>query len=172
MADDRPDKELELLVERYAALIRRVVTQVAGPQAATVGDDVQQRVLLALWRQIEREQTIQSPASYIYRIAVRETVRAVRAHAGRTGVPIPEDLAAPDAGPHQVVSAREKAEAVERSIRSLKVERRRAVRAHLAGFSVEEIMRMYGWGYQTARNLIARGMNDLRARLRESGIDG
>ena len=172
MANDHPDKELEALVARYAALIRRVVAQVAGPHAATIGDDVEQRVMVALWRQLEREQTIRYPASYIYRIAVRETVRAVRAHARSTASPIPDDIVAPESGPDQAVCAQEKAEAVERSIRSLKVDRRRAVRAHLAGFTVEEIMRMYGWPYQTARNLIARGMNDLRILLRADGIDG
>ena len=46
------------------------------------------------------------------------------------------------------------------------------MRAHLAGFDVQEIIGMYGWPYQKARNLIARGMADLRAALRRRGIDG
>jgi len=33
-------------------------------------------------------------------------------------------------------------------------------------------MRMYGWPYQRARNLIARGMGDLRGALGARGIDG
>jgi RNA polymerase sigma factor (sigma-70 family) len=172
MAADHPDAELESLVERYAALIRRVVAQVAGSRDALLGDDVQQRVLVALWRQIQREQTIQHPASYIYRIAVRETVRAVRAEMRASGAAIPDDLASPDADPHRAAAGRDQVEEIERSIGSLKPDRRRAVRAHLAGFTVEEVMRTYGWGYQTARNLIARGMNDLRKRLRARGIDG
>lgn len=172
MAAGHPDTELESLVERYAALIRRVVARVAGSRDAIVGDDAQQRVLVALWRQIQREQRIQHPASYIYRIAVRETVRAVRAEIRATGSAIPDDLVSPEADPHHAAAVREKAEEVERSIRSLNPDRRRAVRAHLAGFTVEEVMRMYGWEYQTARNLIARGMSDLRKRLRAHGIDG
>lgn len=43
--------------------------------------------------------------------------------------------------------------------------------AHLAGFSAEEIMAMHGWPYQKARNLIARGMAELREKLRAEGVD-
>jgi DNA-directed RNA polymerase specialized sigma24 family protein len=51
-------------------------------------------------------------------------------------------------------------------------ERREAVQAHLAGYDVNEIMRMFGWNYQKARNLVGRGMMDLRAMLIEKGIRG
>jgi DNA-directed RNA polymerase specialized sigma24 family protein len=44
------------------------------------------------------------------------------------------------------------------------------VRAHLQGLSVAEIMALYGWSYQKARNLIARRMADLRGALREKGV--
>jgi hypothetical protein len=37
---------------------------------------------------------------------------------------------------------------------------------------VAAIMPMYGWSYQKARNLIARGMSDLRSELRRRGVDG
>ena len=49
-------------------------------------------------------------------------------------------------------------------------DRARAVRGHLAGFNVEELMTLYGWTYQRARNLIARGMADLRTELRAKGL--
>ncbi|HET9317017.1 MAG TPA: hypothetical protein VFQ51_15605, partial [Vicinamibacteria bacterium] len=44
-------------------------------------------------------------------------------------------------------------------------ERQAAVRAHLEGFQFQEVMLMHGWSYQKARNLVARGMADLRAGL-------
>jgi len=56
------------------------------------------------------------------------------------------------------------------AIATLEPKRGQAVRAHLAGFSVHEIMEMQGWTYNTARNLIARGMADLRGALRKRGI--
>ena len=48
-------------------------------------------------------------------------------------------------------------------------DRAKAVRLHLAGHAVDEIMQVHGWTYQKARNLIARGMSDLRDALRKGG---
>ena len=46
------------------------------------------------------------------------------------------------------------------------------MRAHLAGFGVQEIMEMHAWAVEKARNLISRGMQDLRTALRRRGIHG
>ena len=40
----------------------------------------------------------------------------------------------------------------------------------LAGFAVADIMTMHGWSYQKARNLVARGLADLRCALVVKGI--
>ncbi len=72
--------------------------------------------------------------------------------------------------PEDDVRRREQRQALRASLETLAPDRARAVKAHLAGFSVEEIMALCGWPYQRARNLIARGMADLRVALRERGI--
>jgi DNA-directed RNA polymerase specialized sigma24 family protein len=77
-----------------------------------------------------------------------------------------------EASPHRELAFRELKQQVEVALASLGDDRRRATRAHLAGFQVTEIMGMYGWTYNRARNLIARGMADLRRELRARGIDG
>jgi RNA polymerase sigma factor (sigma-70 family) len=170
------DAELERLVNAYAALIARAVRRVARAGAPMVLDDVQQNVLIGLWRQLERGQTIDRPASYIFRAAVRETVRLMR----RERVQSPSDSTDPDltpartgagANPHGDLEDKERQRALLEAIATLAPIRRLAVKAHLAGFDVREIMRMHGWSYQRARHLVARGMADLRAVLRERGID-
>jgi len=82
-----------------------------------------------------------------------------------------ETIEEPRADPEAALGHAELARALERALAWLSGDRERAARAHLTGFSVEEIERLYGWSYQKARNLIARGMADLRARLRDEGID-
>lgn len=138
-------------------------------------DDVEQRVALNLWRRISREQNIHHPASYLYRAAVRETVHVIREEQRREeetrsagNAPEPEG----PASPAELLEAKRLGGEIMKVLKTLQPKRERAVRAHLAGFSVAEIMRMYDWSYNTARNLIARGMGDLRAGLRERGIDG
>jgi RNA polymerase sigma factor (sigma-70 family) len=168
--------QLEGLVRQYGRLISSVVRRITGRAGDRVGDDIEQRVLVSLWKQIENEQKIDHPSSYIYRIAVREAVRAMRQETARERRQVTEGEAAGQADlrpdPAQDVSRREQRETIEASLGELRPDRERAVRAHLAGFGVQEIMQMYAWPYEKARNLIARGMQDLRGALRRRGIDG
>ena len=57
----RPDshRQLEALVEQYAGLIRRVVANRSRPAPEGSHDDIAQQVLVNLWRQLDREQTIE-----------------------------------------------------------------------------------------------------------------
>jgi DNA-directed RNA polymerase specialized sigma24 family protein len=49
---------------------------------------------------------------------------------------------------------------------ALPIEQARAVRAHLAGFSHEDVARLYGWTAAAARHRIYRGLDRLRTVLR------
>jgi len=69
---------LEELVRKYGRLIRHAIRKAGGPEVSALADDIEQIVIINLWQQIAREQIIDYPASYLYKAAVRETVRAVR----------------------------------------------------------------------------------------------
>ena len=173
LPDDRRVR-FEALVAQYGRLIASVVRRVAQRTGDLVREDIEQKVLLALWRQIESEQTIDHPSSYIYRIAVREAVRMMRQETSRAQEPLDVggEVAHRGGGPYEDVARRELRDHIESSLEELAADRQRAVRAHLAGFAVQEIMEMFGWPYQKARNLIARGMADLREGLLRRGIHG
>ncbi len=162
----------EALVARYAHLIRSAVARVAGPKAPMVGEDVEQEILLALWKALGGERTPDHPASYIYRTAVRETVRILeRLRRERTvDLEAVNGLAHGTPGPEVRAASRELGREVVRAIGKLAPDRARAVRAHLAGYDVREVMEVFGWSYNRARNLISRGMADLRRELRRRGL--
>ena len=169
------DRRFEDLIRDYARLVRHAIRAAGGCRFT---DDIEQKVYLSLWQQVRREQTIEHPASYLYRAAVREAVRVIRQAQARPEV----ELAlvaergggerSADPGPEDALLAAERQRALAGAIGTLSPDRARAVRAHLRGFSVQEIMTLFGWDYQKARNLVARGMADLREALRERGIDG
>ena len=161
------DSQLEELIGRYGQLISSIVRRVAGRNVARMGDDVEQRIRVALWRRLEGEERIEYPASYIYRMAVRETVRALREETAHPAVSLDEPgLNALDfSDPQHALEAREQREAIQASLAAMRPDRRRAVLHHLVGHSVSEIMQIHGWSYQRARNLIARGLADLRQSL-------
>jgi RNA polymerase sigma factor (sigma-70 family) len=166
------DAELESLVRRFSKLVRAAAARVGGAAGRQIADDVEQNVFLNLWKQLEREQTIDNPASYLYRCAIRETVRLLKQLPQTADETAALDAPATAPAPDDQLVARERRKALEDAMQSLPVDRRRAVQAYLAGFSVPETMKMYGWSYQRARNLSTRGMADLRAELRNRGIDG
>lgn len=175
MIQPRTCPDVEELVRRYAALIRLAVRRVAGPRADEIAEDVEQQVALNLLRLAgSGEQSIRHPASYLYRAAVREAVRAIREERRRSrGRVSLEDREIEDpALPPGSVELRRTGGEIMEAMKELQPKRRRAVKAHLMGFTVHEIMEMYGWSYNTARNLISRGMADLRAGLRKRGIHG
>jgi len=165
---------MEDLVRQYGKLIAAMVRRVGGHAARPVREDIQQRVLISLWKQLRSDQTIEHPTTYIYRAAVRETVRVVRQEAARAQDPLDGDalaaLRAERGDPHVALDRKEKMARIRAAIQEIAPERRLAVRAHLSGFAVTEIMSRYGWSYQKARNLIARGMVDLRRILQENGL--
>lgn len=166
------DSQLESLVRQFSRLVRSVAARVGGSAGRQLADDVEQVVFLNLWKQLQREQNIDNPSSYIYRCAVRETIRLLQDARGKEGEP--EDPADPPSTaltPHDRLASKERAAVVGEAIKTLAIDRRRAVQAYLAGFSVAETMTMYGWSYERARNLSTRGMADLRAELKRRGIN-
>lgn len=164
------------LVGSYGKLITRVIARVGGRVDASSRDDIEQKVLISLWKQLSGEQRVSHPSSYIYKAAVRETVRALRQQDRQDQPAAHEEemVQVADARPdsHQQLASKEQAAQLEAALSALTPDRARAVRAHLLGWEVEEIMTLQGWPYQKARNLIARGMADLRQHLMEAGIHG
>jgi RNA polymerase sigma factor (sigma-70 family) len=169
------DARFESLVRDYARLVRHAIRSAGGLEGRPLAEDIEQQVFLALWQQVRREQTIDHPTSYIYQAAVRETVRAIRRARARPEVRLTEvaALARRGAGtellPDAEAVAAEQRQALADAIAALAADRGRAVRAHLQGLTVREIMALFSWDYQKARNLVARGMADLRAALKKSG---
>ena len=175
MAVPPGDAQIEDLVRRFSRLVRSVAARVGGSRGSQIAEDVEQEVFLSIWKQLEREQSIANPSSYIYRSAVRETIRLLnRERPDETTMDEQAATGVVDRAPTPAerVFAGERGQILSEAIKALSIDRRRAVQGYLAGFSVPEVMKMYGWSYERARNLSARGMADLRAELKNRGIDG
>ncbi len=87
-------------------------------------------------------------------------------------VPLEEEDAAlqETRGPERELEASELAEQVARAIDTIPASRRAVVRMYLAGYPREEIASLMGWTEGKTRNLLYRGLADLRERLTEQGI--
>jgi len=165
------EAQLTELVGRYASLIRGTVAKVAGRRDDDLADEVVQRIAEALWKRLDELTAIERPVSYLYRCAVRETVRELARRLPEATASLEHDtqVSTTTEDPEQSTRAGELAAATEACLATMSPERAAAARAHIAGFDVDEIMAMHDWPYQKARNLIARGLADLRAGLNERG---
>jgi RNA polymerase sigma-70 factor (ECF subfamily) len=69
-----------------------------------------------------------------------------------------------------LVEASDVAQAVERALQILPETRRAVVRLHLRGYEREEIGHLLGWSEAKTRNLLYRGLDDLRNELTRMGF--
>jgi RNA polymerase sigma factor (sigma-70 family) len=147
-------------------------------------EDVVQEVRVRLWRARPESETIAGlGVSYVYRTAMSAALEVVRRKRGSgPGMSLSDDrdgqddsggaatAASPDAGPELALARSELAQTVSEAVRELPDARRTAVRLYLVGYSRGEIAHMVGWSEAKTRNLIYRGLADLRAALRRRGV--
>ena len=176
MALDRFSSELEAAVGRFAALVRRVGLRHRLSEADL--EDVLQEVRIRLWRaraQASGERTEPVSASYVHQVAVSATVdllRRRRARGADRTVTLDETVepATDRPDPLRSVEASELAAQLTRAIEAITPSRRPVVRMYLAGYSSGEVATLMGWSEPKTRNLLYRGLADLRERLEEMGI--
>jgi RNA polymerase sigma-70 factor (ECF subfamily) len=175
---DQLSTALETLVDHCAAMIRRVAWRHRLSDADV--DEVMQEVRIRLWHahqggESSSEQIAAAPASYVYRTAMSaalDLLRRRRARRADRTVTIDGQELYADAGkgPEQNVEDSELAIQVARAIDTIPASRRPVVRMYLVGYPREEIGRLLGWSEDKTRNLLYRGLADLRERLTGMGI--
>ena len=126
------------------------------------------------------KQRIESiPASYVQRTAVTAALDLIRRRRARRTERLvePHDTGDKPIGPSAQVSGPDRefdrdelAECVARAVDGLADARRVVVRLYLAGYPREEIAGLLGWSEPKTRNLLYRGLTDLRTRLTELGV--
>jgi RNA polymerase sigma-70 factor (ECF subfamily) len=165
------DGRLERVVAEFAAMVRRVGRRYRLSDADL--EDVLQEVRIRLWRAGEKQ--VELSASYVYRTSMSAAIdllRRLRARgADRTvGLEQVEEPAAPAADPSVSVEEQQLAAQVARAVEAITPSRRAVVRMVLAGHSREEVAELMGWTEAKTRNLLYRGLGELRERLLEMGI--
>jgi len=189
VTDPRADDEspFEALLEKYGDLLRRAIARVCPRRLGLQFDDIEQEARLRLWKAMQGETEIESPASYLYRIALTTTIDAVRRATARreeqlqfendssAGAPPSARLREPATdmaqSPEALAESRVLLARVEAAINRLSSDRRRAVGLHLRGFTPQEIADLLSWSEPKARSLVYRGLADLRERLAAEGIE-
>lgn len=166
---DPASDAIELAVGRWGGLIRRAAFR-HGLAGADL-DEVVQDLRIRLWRAIGRpnEKNPTESASYVYRAAMSAAVDLLRRRrSGPLGRPVDLDLVSDSLATRGGELAEDEAAqvaALGRALEGILPERRVAVRLHLEGKSRNEIAELTGWNEARTRNLLYRGLADLKTLL-------
>lgn len=175
MSDDTVSLTLERTITRYREAIRRV-----GARHGLSGADLEeilQEVRLRLWRALGSDEKIAAvAASYLYRTAASAALDLIRRRRARPGDSIEGGEVAEQLMISKQPSATELIDSnaavaeIAASVASLPSGRREVVRMYLAGYGREEIAALLGWTEAKTRNLLYRGLDNLRQSLTAKGI--
>lgn len=165
---------LQALLDRFAGMVRSVGWR-HGLGDHEV-DELMQAVRLRLWgARGSAEQIEATPASYVYRTATTAALDVIRARRSREDpIDAMQERQHGSLGsvesPAASVEAGELAAQVGQAIEEVTPSRRPVLRMYLAGYDREEIAALLGWSEARTRNLLYRGLDDLRAILTARGI--
>ena len=161
---------LEDVVRRFGSFMRRTAHRhnLAAPEI----DEVMQETRIRLWRALGTSDKIRmAPASYIYRTVTSAALDYLRRRRARREDSLDDTVNADRLQLSTVRAADDGHRAEElqgmvtRAVELLVESRRGVVRMYLAGFDREEIQQLLGWSEAKTRNLLYRGLADVRASL-------
>lgn len=161
---------LEDVVRRFGSYMRRTAHR-HHIDAAEL-EDVVQETRIRLWKALGTDDRIRAaPAAYIARTVMSAAIDYLRRRRTRREEAMPEPqqvqsltfAAAQTAD--STIAEHDVSVAIERAVCLLVESRRAVIRMHLAGYDREEIATVLGWSEAKTRNLLYRGLTDLRATL-------
>ncbi len=180
MAHDDGDNDrqrLEAILAEHGERVRKAMLRFRLPQHGIDPDEVEQQVRIRLWKAVQRDRFGTFNASYIQRVVASTAIDAMRRTRVRPSEPgsgedsAIEQLDSHAPQPDATASDDERVRILRRCLDELPSGRRLPISLHLEGYSFREVGEMIGASEEAARKRVARGLDMLRARLREEGVD-
>ncbi len=137
-------------------------------------EDIVQEVRVRLWKTMGSEKKITNPKSYIKRVVNSVLIEEIRKARRRQELVVrtgEQELEAKTFRVEESVTTENPRQIVEEALGALRESRRRATRLFLLGLSIEEISLVFRWSQNKTRNLVYRGLADLKIELSRKGVD-
>lgn len=170
-----PEKELQDLLERFTNFIRAHIQKFEVQRYGIDPEDITQEVRIKIWKLVDKEKIIVNYASYIKKIVdtvVIDQLRLLKKDEQLYKMEKQKQIAEqmnvcrPEVLQNDLLK-----EAVGKAVESLIESRRSVVKLYLFDLSIEEISRFYGWSLHKTRNLLYRGLADLKRSLIKADIE-
>ncbi|MCC6774906.1 MAG: sigma-70 family RNA polymerase sigma factor [Gemmatimonadaceae bacterium] len=176
---EHPDADisraLQHLIGRFDAFVRRTAAR-HGLAGADL-DEVVQDLRVRIWKSFGTAELIRrANATYMHRAAVSASLdmvrrrRSLKSSASSLDAVAPASLIDPRTHADSPLATGEVGRAIHAALALLSESRRGVVRMYLAGYDRHEIAELLGWTEGRTRNLLYRGLDDLRHILASRGI--
>lgn len=166
------EQEFEELLSRFANFIRIHIQKYNLYKYGLDPDDVSQDVRIKIWKLLHSEKNISNYASYIKKIVNSSVIDQLRKFRREEGIFSHEKQVAEHELAYSMEMSRFKSleETVGRAVDSLIESRRQVVKLYLLNLSIQEIAGYLNWSTDKTRNLLYRGLSDLKKILKDMDI--
>jgi RNA polymerase sigma-70 factor (ECF subfamily) len=166
--------EFEAILARFSSSIKSSVLKFGLDKRGVDPEDVLQEIRMKVWKRTLSEKKIRHPASYINTVVNSTLIDCLR-RSRREARIIQQEK------DKKRMEARGKAKpladhqvpwnVIGQAADLLLEARRQAVKLFLLNMTIEEIALSLDWSPDKARNLVYRGLSDMRKILKERGIE-
>ena len=171
----KKEDEFKALIDNFASLIRVHINKFNLPKFGLDPEDIAQEIKIKIWGILKSEKEIGNYPSYIKKIVHSSVIDVLRKRKRDEGIysyakqnkisETKKDYIA------DFQTEEHYKEIIAAAVNSLIESRRRAVKLYLLGMTIEEISSFYGWSQHKTRNLLYRGLADLKKMLKKKEID-
>ncbi len=168
------EKDFEELLGRFGHFIRVHICKFNLHRYGIDPDDIAQEVKIKIWKLLHDEKNISNYASYIRKIvdsSVIDQLRKFRREEGIYELEKRKKVAEQELSYNlEVARFKNLEDIIGREVETLIHTRRQVVKLYLLNLSIPEIASYLNWSVDKTRNLLYRGLSDLKKKLRDSDV--
>ena len=174
--DKSKEKELEEIFLRFSSFLRSSIYKYNPNKFGLEIDDILQEVKIKIWRIIYDEKKITNYSSYLKKVVKSSIIDQFRKFKREEGVYLFEK--SKQIAAHNNIYASDLVygemdikDIVGKAVSGLIETRKKVVKLYLLNMSIDEIALYFNWSKDKTRNLLYRGLSDLKKILKEKNID-
>ncbi|MDH4219237.1 MAG: RNA polymerase sigma factor [Candidatus Aminicenantes bacterium] len=168
-------KEFDAALSKFGRFIKVNIQKFNLPKDGIDPDDVLQEVRIKIWKLLNDEKKITNYSSYIKKIVDSSVIDHLRrARRERGFILLEKQKTISEWKSHyetRNTDDKNLKKIVNTAVESLMESRRKVVKLYLLNLTIEEIATFYNWSRDKTRNLLYRGLSDLKKSLQAEGIE-
>lgn len=167
--------QFEDLLRNFSNYIRMNIQKFHPQKNGLDPDDIFQEVKIKLWRILNDEKRIGNYSSYIKKIVDSTVIDHIRRCRREKGIFLLEKQKKISETKGRYEDERSQSrplyDKIGEVVESLIESRKKVVKLYLLNLTIEEISILFDWSKDKTRNLLYRGLADIKRKLRETGIE-